>query len=103
MSLFLIISLIALAFCIYYSLHGASKTTGGLMGKLACLSMPVWLITIMVALSLPQEEGFSTHEKLAVGAVVIMTLITMYTNAKDNKRIYKEIKGVQTQAKKRHS
>lgn len=87
-----VIGIIALLVSVGAAINGALKSKGDVLNILSFLLIPAFAIAAIVALTMPQEPGWSANEITMAIIVGVLGLAMAYTNQKVTERNIKRLR-----------
>lgn len=92
MDIWLCISIVAMVFTVVMSIVGAKKSSEGVIGVIAHLSIAAFMIAVIAAFAMPQYPGFAWQEMVILAVVLGIGVLTAWSNNKHNDIIMKKLK-----------
>lgn len=85
MDLFLITAIIFSIVCAVLGIVGAKRSKEGVVGVVANLSIPAFVLTFMAAWAAPQQPGLTASDILMLLVVLAMAIVAAVSNHCHNK------------------
>lgn len=92
MDIWLCISIVTAIFAVVVAVVGAMKSSEGIIGLVAHLSIATFVMSIIAAFALPYYPGLAWQEMVALSIVGVLAVIAWKSNVRHNDVLAKKMK-----------